>query len=79
MGDRLKRSISNIFLSIARRNTEMDAQAEEQVMHIPKLLVLITVHAMCAIGLALLWNDRRKSPQEQDNAAPEEGRVPVFK
>lgn len=46
-------------------------------MRIPKLFVLITVYAMCAIGLAMLWNDRRNS--QHTNAVSDEGRVPAYK
>lgn len=55
----------------------IDAESEEYKMRIPKLLVLVTVYGMCAIGLVLLWNERRKN--QPDRTIAEEATVPAYK
>lgn len=54
-------------------------------MRLPKLLVLAVVYGMYAIGLVMLWKDRRHSgaasPQAEslrDNVTEDSG-VPAFK
>jgi len=46
-------------------------------MRIPKLLVLLAVYGMCAIGLVMLWNERRKS--QPDRTISKETTIPAYK
>jgi len=50
-------------------------------MRIPKLLVLVAVYGMCAVGFVLLWNERRKNEMVTDIAGKvaDDARVPAFK
>ncbi len=46
-------------------------------MRIPKLLVLVVVYGMCAIGVLLVWSDRRKS--QLHTSIAEDAGVPAYK
>jgi hypothetical protein len=54
-------------------------------MRLPKLLVLAVVYGMYAIGLVMLWKDRRHSSSASSQAGAlrdnvtEDGGVPAFK
>jgi len=47
-------------------------------MRIPKLLVLVAVYGMCAIGLVMLWNERRKSEMDV-RVISDEATIPAYK
>jgi hypothetical protein len=54
-------------------------KTEEYGMRLPKLLVLITVYGMCAIGMVILWSERRKTDLRDGDGIADDSGLPAYK
>lgn len=48
-------------------------------MRLPKLLVLVAVYGMCAVGMVMLWNERRNADLQDSDGIADDSGLPAYK